>query len=74
VEEWLYQVARKLRELRRDQGISLVRLACRLEVNPRSVWSWEHGEHSPQTLRQWEEWAAALGYRLDVSFSLKRFP
>lgn len=71
----LTQILReRLRELRGDQDLTQPQLADRLGIHRQTLGNWETGRSSPMHDRQWEEWAAALGYRLQIGYRLTRFP
>jgi transcriptional regulator with XRE-family HTH domain len=42
-------VGRRLAAARRALGLTQKQVAERVEVRPRAVWSWEHGEFAPTT-------------------------
>jgi transcriptional regulator with XRE-family HTH domain len=60
-----------LKRLRKEKGISQVELAEKIGVKPPTLSQYESGETN-MTLSTLNRVADALGYQINVSFSLKR--
>ena len=53
-----------LREIRREQGLSIAHISDISDVHPSTIAAFEHGKHTQ--LDSIEAISAALGYELDV--------
>ena len=61
-----YAVAGELRRLRQAGEFSQDRIGALVGVSRANVFFWESSMHTPNSLDRWQDWARALGARLDI--------